>query len=486
MPFRFNLAQKLWLTLFLSLSAMTAVLALWFMASVNQGFGGYLERQQQARVQVLKPQLEAGYRSSGSWSYLRDNPELWTQLQRDAWATIAEQTFQPVEFNPSRRLFNTVPTMAPTTEKVRGAGKPLHHSKVDLMLATPEREIILGAVQALRGKNRWLELEQDNRIIGYLGYNMPRHVETSSAAQFLQQQSNNLLVIALSALLISGLIAFPLARWLVRPLKRLQAATRELSGGNYRVRTQPAGRDEIASLARDFNELASTLEANEKSRRRWAADISHELRTPLTFIKGQVEALQDGVRQPTPANLQAISVQANQLGKLVDDLYQLSLSELGGLNYRKEWLPAGKLLRAAIAQSQDAIVSKGLSLQTGIDIAEDFQLYCDQARMLQLFNNLLSNSMKYTDAPGVIRVRARVAAQQLQVTVEDSAPAVSAEDLPRLSDHLYRGDASRNSAIPGAGIGLALCRNIAAAHNGRLQLDLSPMGGLKVTLSIPG
>lgn len=125
---------------------------------------------------------------------------------------------------------------------------------------------------------------------------------------------------------------------MIRPVKRLVEATHKLAAGDFAVRVTPSSKDEISQLATDFNQLASTLEKNEQIRRDYMADISHELRTPLAILKGELEALQDGVRKPTAETLNSLLFEVTNLTKLVNDLHQLSLSDRGSLTYRKDLL----------------------------------------------------------------------------------------------------------------------------------------------------
>jgi two-component system sensor histidine kinase BaeS len=303
--------------------------------------------------------------------------------------------------------------------------------------------------------------------------------------RFLKEQKLALAQVAGLTLLVSALLSLPLARRLVRPLRELTAATRRLATGAYAERVPVTSQDELGQLAGDFNLLALTLQQNETTRRQWIADISHELRTPLTVLRGEIEALQDGVRPLTPTALVSLHGEALRLGRLVDDLYQLSLSDLGALQYRKELLAPKTILLTALEPLRLLFAANGIVLRTEFAPGADVKILADPQRLHQLFTNLLDNALKYTDAPGRLELRMERRGAILQIELCDSAPAVATAELERLFERLYRVEGSRSRETGGAGLGLAICRNIAAAHQGTLTAHPSPLGGLCLTLTLP-
>ncbi|HEY6009101.1 MAG TPA: ATP-binding protein, partial [Geobacteraceae bacterium] len=243
--------------------------------------------------------------------------------------------------------------------------------------------------------------------------------------------------------------------------------------------------DELGRLAEDFNSLAMTLEQNEKARRQWVADISHELRTPLAVLRGEIEALQDGVRQANPETIHSLHGEVLRLGRLVDDLYQLSLSDVGALTYRKEELDLTELLDEALAAFGPEFTQKGITLTAHIPRDGRAVVFGDPARLHQLFANLLDNALKYTDSGGELIIRLVCDEARARLDFQDTAPGVSPYDLERLFDRLYRVEASRNRAAGGAGLGLAICRNIVEAHAGTITAQPSPLGGVRIILTLP-
>ncbi|HDS1117563.1 TPA: two-component system sensor histidine kinase BaeS, partial [Pluralibacter gergoviae] len=297
-----------------------------------------------------------------------------------------------------------------------------------------------------------------------------------------QQRRTSWLIVGLATLL-AALTTFPLARGLLAPVKRLVEGTHRLAAGDFTTRVTATGSDELGKLAQDFNQLASTLERNQQMRRDFMADISHELRTPLAVLRGELEAIQDGVRKFTPESVSSLQAEVGTLTKLVDDLHQLSMSDEGALAYQKAPVDIVSLLEMAGGAFRERFAGRGLTLN--LSLPESATVFGDRDRLLQLFNNLLENSLRYTDAGGQLLIEARKAAQHITLTFADSGPGVTDQQLAMLCERFYRAESSRNRASGGSGLGLAICVNIAAAHGGRLSAAHSPFGGVSITVELP-
>src|SRR6185437_2421459 len=187
----------------------------------------------------------------------------------------------------------------------------------------------------------------DDRVVGWIARVPERRISTAADLTFQQQQLRASWIIAGLALAVAALVALVLARAFLQPLKRVADATHRLAAGNYATRVAVRSADELGRLAEDFNRLAQALERNEALRRRFMADVSHELRTPLAVLSGELEALEDGVRPLTPEALASLRGEVGALGKLVDDLNQLALAEVGAVAYRKEALVVSALFAQA-------------------------------------------------------------------------------------------------------------------------------------------
>jgi two-component system sensor histidine kinase BaeS len=216
------------------------------------------------------------------------------------------------------------------------------------------------------------------------------------------------------------------------------------------------------------------------------ADISHELRTPLTVLRGDIEALHEGVRPLSPEAIEVLHEEVLRLSRLVDDLHLLAISDLQTLPCHMVEDDAISMLKRMQARYQDRAEVAGLSLN--VEWPENIavvSVHWDAGRIEQLMCNLLDNSLRYTQSPGKVLIRLEQRNEHVELVVEDSAPGVSSDQLPQLFEALFRGDVARSSGSGGSGLGLAICQIIAKAHDGQLTVSASKLGGLALTLKLP-
>lgn len=434
----------------LMLVATVMLLVQW---SVARGMLDYVNKRQEQRAQAVAGELAEFYREQGSWRPLHHSPLLLHQLIANA-----------MDSEPRRS-----PRMIPPPPPQLAVLDARQH----LIAGFPSEE-----------PHALMPIELDGATVGWLVVPKMREIRTGFEEQFLRRQRSTLWLIGAALVAVAALIALPLARHLVKPIRQLTRGTHQLTQGNYAVALPVARSDELGELARDFNELALALAANESSRKRWLADISHELRTPLAILRGELEAMLDNVRALDTDNLQSLNQEVQHLSRLVDDLYALTTADIGGLQYRKVDCDVAELWREQCEAHIGRFTGAGLQLQVDIP-EEEIYLYGDEDRLLQLLDNLLDNSRKYTGAGGIVRVSLANSAERVELLVEDSAPAVPAAALPKLFDHLFRVEDSRNRRTGGSGLGLAICQRIVAAHHGTIGAELSELGGLRIRVLLP-
>jgi two-component system sensor histidine kinase BaeS len=191
------------------------------------------------------------------------------------------------------------------------------------------------------------------------------------------------------------------------------------------------------------------------------------------------------VRESTPAALASLQAEVALLAKLIDDLYELSLADIGALVYRKERVAIVPLVLRTLDGYRERLAARRIEVQARFAAGDSPVVDADPARLTQLVSNLLENALCYTDPDGVLRIGVMRDAQRVRIEVEDSAPGVPAESLPRLFERLYRVDASRSRAGGGAGLGLALCKSIVEAHGGEIEARPSSLGGLMIAIALP-
>lgn len=299
----------------------------------------------------------------------------------------------------------------------------------------------------------------------------------------LQHDLNTMhLIAALIALGAGVLAALLLAAPLARPLRQLTDGARRIERGDLDARVQPTGAPETAALGRAFNRLAETLEAEEQIRRAAAADVAHELRTPLAGLVSRIEAAQDGVLADEQQNLEAMHGEALRLAQLVEDLGQLADAERPGLLVEKHQLDLSGLVGERVSAQMDLFRAKGIELEQRLAVA---QAYGDERRVGQIIDNLLSNALRYTEPGGHVRVQVGERGGEAILEVSDDGIGIAGEELPHIFERFWRGERSRARKTGGAGIGLAIVRELVRAHDGRIDVESKPGEGSRFRVSLP-
>jgi signal transduction histidine kinase len=301
---------------------------------------------------------------------------------------------------------------------------------------------------------------------------------------FLDAINRAVLWAALLAVAASTIAVALLSRELVGPLRRLTAAAEAMADGDLSRRVSVRSRDEVGELGEAFNAMAGDLETSDLRRRQMTADIAHELRNPLSIIRGNLEAMLDGVYSTDAEHLAPVYEETLLLQHLVEDLRLLSLAEAGQLTLRRTDVDVASLLRGVAEGTQAAASDKGIYL--GVDIPQEpLVVDGDATRLRQVLGNLVGNAMRYTPDGGAVTLRAHQGARRVWISVSDTGPGIPAEDLPRIFDRFYRGDAARDRATGGSGLGLAIAKALVVAHDGTIEVESEPGAGTAITIGLP-
>lgn len=296
---------------------------------------------------------------------------------------------------------------------------------------------------------------------------------------------NRLNTAALQAGAVAGalglVLALVLATTLVQPIQQLTRAASAMAKGDLSQRVQVKGGGELKQLGSAFNSMAEALQRAERNRRDMTADIAHELRTPLAVQRAQLEALEDGIYPLTVENLQPLEAQNRTLERLVTDLRTLAMAEAGELRLDETDGYLGNVALRTLEAFRSQAEQRNIHL-TWIPVhTEEPLVRMDPVRIEQIFNNLLSNALRHTPDDGTINMTAVLDAHGITVAVHDSGPGIAREDLPRVFERFYRGSREEGSS----GLGLAIARQLALAHGGRLEAANHPGGGAEFTLWLP-
>lgn len=313
---------------------------------------------------------------------------------------------------------------------------------------------------------------------------MPFYIGEAEQA-FLNAVRNSLWLAALVAVVIAVGLGFLFGRLITGPMRRLTLSARKIAAGDFSQRVPKSTDDEVGEVSAAFNTMAEQLEKKEKGRRQLLADIAHELRNPLSIIRGNLEAWLDGVITPAPRQIASVYDETVLLSRLITDLRDLSLAEAGQLKLCRKATDLSEFISAEIAGVQSRCQEKQISISDELPTVLP-SVFIDSDRIRQVLHNLIDNALRYTPAGGTIKIGAsHTATGGVTVSVADSGRGIDAEDLPHVFDHFYKADRSRHRGHGGAGIGLAMVKQLVELHGGEVWVESKRGKGSTFYFTLP-
>jgi len=445
--------------------------------SFKSGFMDYLQRQEQRRLEGVANNLLQAYVESGNWDFIRGNNQLWFFMIRPR-----PGRFAPVEGrhmrNRSRGEFFPEHDRGPFPHMRGGRRLP------KMVLLDENKSLIVGK-RKMKGPTQYYPIKQDQQIIAYIESEKPVQITDRLDKMFAAQQNQAFIINTVVSLIVSVLVALLASYYFRRRIRDLNQIAHQLTSGKYEQRVRIKQKDELGQLGDDFNILAETLQKNQRSQQQWIADISHELRTPVAILKGELEALDDGIRPLDNSAIQSLQQEIERLNKLIEDLYQLSVSDMGALKYEKTEFDICGLFTELKDGFKDRFEKQNIRFEGLQNSQNPILFYADKQRLFQLLSNLLENSLRYTDAGGEVRLSCQNSEDSLTIIVEDSAPGIPEQKINQVFDRLFRLDSSRTRANGGAGLGLAIAKQIVLAHRGEIVAAASDLGGVRISCRLP-
>jgi two-component system sensor histidine kinase BaeS len=286
----------------------------------------------------------------------------------------------------------------------------------------------------------------------------------------------------LVAAVASIVLAIVMARMLARPLELVGRAARRVAEGDYAARVPRDGPDEIASLADSFNQMAGSLERQEQMRRDFIANAAHELRTPLTNLQGYLEGLRDGVIAADRATYESLLDEAERLVRLSRSLDALAEGDASTAVAGIEDIDLASAVRAALELAQPTLDRAGLDVT--VDMPDRLPVRANADHLAQVLANLISNAARYTPSGGTVAVRAERRPGDVLVAITNTGETIPPDDLERVFERFYRVEKSRDRARGGAGIGLAIVKQLVEAAGGRVGAE-SRDGQTRFWFSLP-
>ncbi len=309
----------------------------------------------------------------------------------------------------------------------------------------------------------------------------------ASQRLFLANFNRSLWLAGGTAGLLAVIVGVVLAQRLSRPLQELHDAVTGIASGDLHQTVALRGGGELEDVATAFNSMTHRLRESDRQREELLAAIAHELRTPLSIIQANLEAMLDGVREPTPDLIAALHTQSALLSQLITDLRDLTLAEAGQLTLHRRPVDLAALCRESVEAMNLWIEERKVDVQVRAE--GDATAEVDPHRMRQVVQNLLHNAVRFTPAGGRVTVAASETAQDgsrwVTLAVDDEGPGIPDDDLSRIFEPFYRADPSRSRASGGTGLGLAVVKHLVQVHGGVVRAENRAEGGARFVVQLP-
>jgi signal transduction histidine kinase len=329
----------------------------------------------------------------------------------------------------------------------------------------------------------WMAI--DTLAAGYFMVLMEKYniSPTSSHQMFVSAVHRYLIWASLAALFLAVVLSFLLMRKVLRPLRQMTTIAKKISTGDYSGQVPLVSGDEVGQLAASFNRMAESLRRIEGLRKTLMIDIAHELRTPLTNIRGYLEALTDGVAAPTKETFELLQEETMRLIHLLEDVLRLSKADAARMDLHKTEIRMKDLILQELDIFRPQFDSKKIQTETQFGKGAD-RVLADPDKMTQVVTNLLQNACQYTPTGGFVRIRAEQTSGEMKVVFANTGGELSPKDLPFIFERFYRGEKSRSREHGGAGIGLAIVKELIEAHEGHVGAEISDKE-TRIWFSIP-
>lgn len=300
---------------------------------------------------------------------------------------------------------------------------------------------------------------------------------------FLDIVNKIILGIGVLLILASTVIGFIISRSITRPINKLMTKAKYISKGEYDKKIE-INTDilEINDLINSINNLSQSIKEQENIRKRLTGDISHELKTPLTNIQSHLEAMIDGIWEPTEERLLSVKEEAERLSSLVSDMQKLNKYDESSIKLKKDNVNISDIICFVIFQFSNLAKSKNIKIEYE---KKNINLYCDKDKITQALVNILSNAIRYSNEGSTIFIEEKLKDNKVIISIEDQGIGISEEDLKYVFERFYRADKSRTRATGGTGIGLTIVKSIVSSHGGEVKLESKLGEGSKFTIILP-
>jgi signal transduction histidine kinase len=306
---------------------------------------------------------------------------------------------------------------------------------------------------------------------------------TSSHQMFVSAVHRYLVWASLGALVLAVGFSFLLMRRILHPLTQMTEITSKIASGNYSASVPVNSQDEVGRLALAFNRMAESLQMIEQLRKTMMIDVAHELRTPLTNIRGYLEALTDGVVSPSEETFELLQEETLRLVQLVEDILRLAKADAAKASLRQVEIHIVDLIKQMLDSFRPQLEEKGIRLETHFANGEK-TVWADPHHLSQVIQNFLQNSWQYTPSGGTVTVSTELMPRAIKVVFANTGGEIAEDDLPYIFERFYRGEKSRSREHGGAGIGLAIVKELVEAHSGSVGAEMLA-GSIQIWFELP-
>ena len=294
---------------------------------------------------------------------------------------------------------------------------------------------------------------------------------TDTHQMFTDAVHRYLIWATLASIALAVLLYFVMAKRVLGPLQKMTDITRKIAAGDYSARVPIKSQDEVGQLAEAFNRMADSLQQIEQLRKSMTIDVAHELRTPLTNIQGYLEALIDGVVSPSKETYELLLEETLRLVRLVEDILQLAKADAARIDLQKEKILLKTLVEREIDSFRSRFDKKGIGIEVQFQQPAD-GVWADPTKLTQVVRNLIQNAWEYTPPGGNLRICTQLRPGQIRLVFSNTGGEIAEKDLAFIFERFFRGEKSRSRKHGGAGIGLAIVKELIEAHGGQVGAEI--------------
>ena len=514
-PMKSKLFLKFLLLLLVTSLSVVVLMVVTMQFFVYRNFSDYVVHQEIDSLGGLAQALSIEYQKANNWEKFRNAPRRWHETLNRYLPGNESHLPPPPEndfYEPPSDYKDQInpndarkprPDHLPVRDYSRDRGArdeiegrerrprplPPHRAPelsgmaLRLSLYDAQKQVVFG--NPVMNQLVFKPIESDSQVIGWLGLKKEAQAMSPTDISFLKRQSRAFYMIGAIVLMMAFVISIIFSRHLTSPVRRIAEGANAIRSRRFDKRITVASNDELGQLAEDFNVMAQTLQSHESTRRQWLSDIAHELRTPLAVLRGEIEALQDGIREINSYTIDSLHAEVMALSKIVNDLSLIAKTESGIIEMERTPVNPVQVLEGVLQRFKTRFDDHQISIRTDFYNSDSFITSGDADKLTQVFANIFENTLRYAASPGILTVGSVAVKDHIKIFIEDTGPGVPEASLSKLFDRLYRTDSARTRENGGSGLGLSICKSIIEAHQGIIWAENSASGGLRIEIQLP-